>query len=92
MAFLLPPGIKGLRIKVVNSPGLKKGKQSLKQQPEVFYKKDVLKNFAKITGKSSVTESLFLIQLQDEACDFIKKETLARVFCCEFCDFLETRF
>ena len=31
-------------------------------------------------------ESLFLIKLQAEACNFIKKETLAHVFSCEFCE------
>ena len=34
-----------------------------KQPPEVFYKKDVLKNFAKLTGKR-LCQSLFLIKLQ----------------------------
>ena len=28
----------------------------------------------------------FLIKLRAEACNFIKKETLAQVFCCEFCE------
>ena len=28
----------------------------------------------------------FLIKLQPEACNFIKKETLAQVFSCEFCE------
>ena len=28
----------------------------------------------------------FLIRLHEEACNFIKKETLAQVFSCEFCD------
>ena len=27
----------------------------------------------------------FLMKLQTEACNFIKKETLTRVFSCEFC-------
>ena len=37
-------------------------------------KKGVLKNFTKFTGK----------HLQGDACNFIKKETLAQVFFCEF--------
>ena len=36
--------------------------------------KGVLKNFAKFTGK----------QIRPKACNFIKKETLAQVFFCEF--------
>ena len=42
--------------------------------PEVFCKKGVLKNFKKFTGKH-LCQSLF-----------IKKETLAKVFSCEFCE------
>ena len=35
----------------------------------------------------------FLIKLQAEACNFIKKETLAHVFSCEFCEiFKNTSF
>ena len=41
--------------------------------------------------KTPVSESL-LIKLQAEACNFIKKETLAQVFSCEFCEFLRTPF
>ena len=46
--------------------------------------KDVLKNFAKFTGKKPVPESLFLIKVQADDCNFIKKETLTQVFSCEF--------
>ena len=41
---------------------------------ELFCKKDVLRNFAKFTGKR-LCQSLFFI-----------KETLAQVFSCEFCE------
>ena len=34
----------------------------------------------------------FLIKLQAQIYDFIKKETLAQVFSCEFCEFLTTPF
>ena len=37
-------------------------------------------------------ESLFLIKLQAEACDFIKKETLAQVFSCVFCEISNNTF
>ena len=52
-------------------------------RPEVFCKKCVLKNFAKFTVKH-LSGVCFLIKLQ--ACNFIKKETLAQVFSCEFCE------
>ena len=44
-------------------------------RPEVFYKIGFLKNFFKFTGKH---------QCQASTCNFIKKETLAHVFSCEF--------
>ena len=34
----------------------------------------------------------FLIKLQFEACNFIKKETLAQVFSCEFCEIYKSNF
>ena len=34
----------------------------------------------------------FLIKLQVEACNFIKKETLAQVFSCEFCKVSKSNF
>ena len=34
----------------------------------------------------------FLIKLQASACNFIKKETLARVFSCEFCEIFKNTF
>ena len=43
----------------------------------------VLKNFAKIT-EEYLCQSLFLIRLQAEACNIIKKETLVQVFSWEF--------
>ena len=42
------------------------------RRPEVFCKKDVLKNFAKVTVKH-LCQSFFLIKLQASACNFIKK-------------------
>ena len=43
-------------------------------------RKGVLGNFAKLTGKRL------------EACNFIKKETLAQVFSCEFCKISDNTF
>ena len=34
----------------------------------------------------------FLIKLQAEGCSFTKKETLAQVFSCEFCEISENTF
>ena len=34
----------------------------------------------------------FLIKLQAQACNFIKKETLAQVFSCEFCEISKNTF
>ena len=54
-----------------------------------FYKKGVLRNFPKFTGKHPC-QSLFFNKV---ACNFIKKETLAQVFSCEFFSkFLRTPF
>ena len=51
----------------------------------------VPKNFAKFTGKHCV--SLFLNKVPGlKACNFIKKETLAQVFSCEFCETLKNTF
>ena len=46
-------------------------------------RKGVLRKFAKFTGKH-LGQSLFFNKVQAEACNFIKKETLAQVFSCEF--------
>ena len=57
---------------------------------DVFYKKRVLRNFAKFTGKHRARVSL-LIKLQ-AACNFIKKEILARCFPVDFKKFLKHFF
>ena len=49
-------------------------------RPEVFYKKDVLRNFAKFTEKH-LCQSLFF-----------NKETLAQVFSCVFCEISKNIF
>ena len=58
-----------------------------KQPPQVLYKKGVLRDFGKFTGKH-LCQSLFLNKvpgLRPKACNFIKREILAQVFSCEFC-------
>ena len=55
-----------------------------KQPPEVFCKKDVLRNFTKFTGKH-LCQSLFFNKI-------VGLETLAQVFSCEFCEMSKNIF
>ena len=57
----------------------------------MFYKNSALGSFAKFTGKH-LCQSLFLIKLEASACNFIKKETLAQVLSCEFCQISKNNF
>ena len=52
-------------------------------------KKGVLKNFSKFKGKH-LCQSLVFNKV--EACNFIKKETMAQVFFCEFCKNFKNTF
>ena len=54
-------------------------------------RKGVLRNFAKFKGKY-LCKSRFLIKLQVSACNFIKKETLAQEFSCEFYNISKNSF
>ena len=56
---------------------------SRSSRSEVFCKKSVLRNFAKLTRKH---------MCQASPCNFIKKETLAMVFSCEFCESFKNNF
>ena len=53
-------------------------------------RKGFLRNFAKLTGKH-LCQSLFFNKVA-AACNFIKKETLAQVFPCEFCEISKKTF
>ena len=55
---------------------------------KVFCKKGVLRNFAKFT-ENHLCHSLFFAT---SACNFIKKETLAQVFSCEFHEISKNTF
>ena len=57
---------------------------------EVFCRKGVVRNFAKFTGKH-LCQSLFFIKVAS-ACNLIKKETLAQVFSCAFCEISKNTF
>ena len=53
---------------------------------EVFCEKDVLRNFAKFT-EVHLCQSVFFNKIAGLiACKFVKKETLAQVASCEFCE------
>ena len=54
-------------------------------RPECSVRKGVLRNFAKLTGKH-LCQSLIFNKVTGKACNFIKKESLAQVFSCEFCE------
>ena len=69
---------------------LKKARQHQKQPPEVFCKKRFLRNYAKFTGKP-LCQSLFFSS-RPQACNFIKKETLAQVYYCYFCEISKNTF
>ena len=56
------------------------------QLPEVFCKMDVLRNFAKLTGKP-VPETG-----QTRPATLLKKDTLAQLFSCEFCKISKNTF
>ena len=56
-------------------------KNCQKQPPEVFYEKRCSSKICKIHGKATVAES-----------PFIRKETLAQVFSCEFCKISKNTF
>ena len=58
---------------------------------DVFCEKGVYRNLAKFTGKH-LCQSLFFNTVAGGACNFIKKEALAQMFSCEFCEILRTPF
>ena len=58
-------------------------------RPEVFCKEGALENFAKFTGKH-LCQSLHLNKVAALGLQlYIKKETLAQAFSCEFCKFFK---
>lgn len=58
---------------------------------EVFYKVGVFRNFAKFKRKHLCRVS-FLISCSPHACNFVEKETLVQLFCCEFCKITKSNF
>ena len=54
--------------------------------------KKVLLEISQTSQESTCARVSFLIKLQAEACNFIKKETLAQVFSCEFSEISKNAF
>ena len=63
-----------------------------KPPPEVFYRKKAFLKISQNSQKNTYARVSFLIKLQTHACNFIKKETLAQVFSCEFCKIFKKTF
>ena len=60
-------------------------------RPDVFCKKGVLRNLGKFTGKRPC-QNFYFNKVAGLACNFIKIETLAQVFSCEFCEISKNTF
>ena len=60
-------------------------------RPEVFRKKLFLK-VSQNLRKKNLRQSLFLIKLQTEPCNFIKKEALTQVFLCQCFEMFKNTF
>ena len=54
--------------------------------------KKVFLEISQSSQENPCARASFLIKLQAEAYNFIKKGTLAQVFSCEFCEILRTPF
>ena len=65
---------------------------SKKNSLQKFYKKGVLKNFAKFTGKNFWQSLFFNKNSVIQACNFIKKEALTQLFSCESCEIFKIHF
>ena len=61
---------------------------------ELFFKKGVLRNFTKFTGKHLCQRLFFnkVAGLRTQDCNFIKKESLSQVFSCEFWEISKNTF
>ena len=61
----------------------------------IFSEYSVKKSFLEISQnvqKNTCARVSFLMKLQTSPCRFIKKETLAQVFSCEFCEISKNTF
>ena len=80
-----------LHICICTDPHVSKGIDRT-SRPKVFCKKDILRNFEKFTGNHLRQRFFFLIKLQAEICNFLKKGTLAQVLPVDFAKFLKAPF
>ena len=80
--------IKSLRVKKLYSALVIEINRS--SRPDVFCKKGVVRNFAKLTGRH-LCQGLSFNKVAALGL-FIKKETLAQVFSCEFCEISKNTF
>ena len=70
----------------------KNTKSSRSRRPEVFCKKDALRNFPKFTGKHLCLRLFFNKVADLRSSNFIKRESQAQVFSCEFCEIFKNTF
>ena len=63
-----------------------------KQATDMYDTKDVLKSFIKFTGNHLRQRRSGVFIVNFEACNFIKKETLAQVFSCEISEISKSTF
>ena len=61
-------------------------------RPEVFCKKKVFLKFLQNSQENTCARVSFLIKLEAEACNFIKKVTQAQVFSCIICEIFQNTF
>ena len=57
-----------------------------KQPPKMFHETECSKKIRKGHKKTPLPVSLFLIKLEVSPCNFIKNETLVKMFSGEFCE------
>ena len=69
-----------------------KGKPLRTSRSQIFFKIAVLKNFAIFSRKTCVAEYLFNKVAGMKVCIFIKKETPAQLFSCEYCEIFKNNF
>ena len=65
------------------------GKFDLLMKGAAFTCKLKRRSFAKFIGRH-LSQGLFLIKLQVSACHFIKRDALAQMFSCEFCEIFKS--
>ena len=69
-----------------------KGKPLRTSRSQIFFKIAALKNFAILSRKTCVAEYLFNKVAGMKVCIFIKKETPAQLFSCEYCEIFKNTY